>query len=83
MKKKRLKLKKQVWIILVLIIFGTIGIIAFNKVHDKYELENTIEYKLEKVGYTKKEIDLLKKYYQEKDLNNFLSEKIAHYYDKK
>ncbi len=75
MKKKRLKLKKQVWIILVLIIFGTIGIIAFNKVHDKYELENTIEYKLEKVGYTKKEIDLLKKYYQEKELNNFLNEK--------
>lgn len=75
MKKKRLKLKKQVWFVIVLIIFGTIGIIAFNKIHAKYELENTTEYKLKEIGYTEEEITTLKKYYDEDNLKKFISQK--------
>ncbi len=75
MKKKRLKLKKPVWFILIFIIFGTIAIISYNKIHAKYEAENTIEYKLSEIGYTDKEINTLKKYYNEAELKSLLDKK--------
>ena len=46
LKKTKLKIKKQVWIALVLIIFGCIGIYSFNKIRAKIEYKKTNVYKI-------------------------------------
>lgn len=59
MKKTKLKLKKQVWIIFVVLIFLIIGIYAGKKIHADIEYKKTDEYKLTQIGYTKEEIKIL------------------------
>ena len=59
MKKTKLKIKKQVWIILIIIIFGSISIFSFQKIHAKNEYKKTNEYKLLSIGYTKEDIKTL------------------------
>jgi len=58
-KKTKLKLKKQVWFVLVVILFLAIGIYSFNKIHAKNEYKKTNEYKLLNIGYTKDDIKVL------------------------
>ena len=56
---KRLKLKKKVWVFLILIIFGFIAIYAGIKIHQNIVYKKTYEYKLINHGYSKKETQLL------------------------
>lgn len=60
MKKTKLKVKKQVWYFLIILIFLTIGIFAYKKIHADILYKKTDEYKLLNVGYTKEDIKLLK-----------------------
>ena len=73
MHKKRLKLKKRVWIILVIIIFLIIGIIATIKIKNNYEYKQTSTYKLLEFGYSEDEIVLLKQYLNENELLDLLN----------
>lgn len=59
MKKTKLKLKKQVWIVLIIIIFLSIGVYAGINVYKDMQYKKTNEYKLLEKGYTKEEITLL------------------------
>lgn len=59
LKKTKLKVKKQVWIVLVIIIFGSIGLYTFHKVSEERKYQKTNEYKLLKIGYTKEDIKSL------------------------
>ena len=73
MKKTKLKIKKQVWIALVLIIFGCIGIYSFNKIRAKIEYKKTNEYKLLNIGYSKEDIKLLEEKTNEDTIKNLLN----------
>lgn len=59
MKKTKLKVKKQVWIALIIILFLIIGVYSFNKIHTENEYKKTNEYKLLNIGYTKEDIKIL------------------------
>lgn len=59
MKKTKLKIKKQVWIALIIILFLIIGVYSFNKIHAENEYKKTNEYKLLNIGYTKEDIKIL------------------------
>lgn len=72
MKKKRLKLKKKVWYILVAIIFIPIFIISFFKVKDNYEYKKTYEYRFINAGYSKEEYQVLAKYFDDDYLETLL-----------
>ena len=74
MNKKRLKLKKWVWFILIVIIFLSIGIISFIKIKNNYVYKRTITYKLLEFGYNEEEVNLFKKYLNENELNDLLKE---------
>ena len=75
MKKTKYKLKPEVYlyllglIILIVLANKGINIIKENKYH------KTIEYKLLSTGYSEKDIDLLKKYYSEKELEKLVTKK--------
>lgn len=75
MKKKRLKLKKWVWVALFLIIFSIAGLITYKKFKEDYELKNSIEYKLSEKGYTEEEITLLKENLTKEAYENLLNVK--------
>ena len=60
MKKTKLKLKKQVWILFIICLFLAIGLYTGKKVHEDYLYKQTTEYKLLKIGYTPEEIKSLK-----------------------
>jgi len=80
LKKNRLKVKKQVWIVLVLFIFIVIGIYAGINIYKDIQYKKTNAYKLLQVGYTLKEIELLENNLEQKEIetlfnvskNNFL-----------
>lgn len=74
MKKKKLKLKKQVWYVLAIIIFIPILVISIKKVQENYELKTSLQYLFTENGYTNEEYDLLKNYYTEDELNKLLQE---------
>lgn len=71
MKKTKLKLKKQVWIGLIFILFFAIAIYSGNKIYKNYLYKQTTEYKLLEIGYTKEDIKLL-----EEKTNNDTIEKL-------
>ena len=71
---KRLKLKKQVWISLIVIIFGSIGIYAGIKVYQNIQYKKTNEYKLIQVGYSKEEANNLEKLFKQDYLNKLINE---------
>jgi len=49
--KKKLKLKKQVWVILIILLFLLIGIYAFKNIYQDIQYKKTNEYKLLQVGF--------------------------------
>lgn len=59
MKKTKLKVKKQVWIALVIMIFLGIGVYAGLNVYKEMQYKKTNEYKLLEKGYSLEEISLL------------------------
>lgn len=59
MKKTKLKLKKQVWIVGILLLFLIIGIYASLSIYKDMKYKATDEYKLLMKGYTKEEISIL------------------------
>lgn len=59
MKKTKLKLKKQVWIVGVILLFFIIGIYAGVNIYKDMKYKATDEYKLLMKGYTKEEIIIL------------------------
>lgn len=73
MKKTKLKIKKQVWFILVIIIFLSLGIYSFNKIHEKMEYKKTNEYKLLNIGYSKEDIKLLEEKTTDEIINSLLN----------
>lgn len=73
MKKKKIKLKKQVWILLGIIILLIIGINFGKKKYKEYKYKQTYEYKLLQKGYTIDEYKLLKNNFNEKELSGFLN----------
>lgn len=72
--KTKLKLKKQVWIICLIILFVILGIYVAKNVYDEYQYKKTIEYKLLQVGYKEEEINTLKDNLNEEKLNNLVNE---------
>ena len=74
-KRTKLRLKPDIFlyiaVIIVIIILGNKGINAY-KTHQYHK---TTEYKLITIGYTKKDIKLLSKYYSKKELNKFTKDK--------
>lgn len=59
MKKTKLKLKKQVWIVGIILLFFIIGIYAGVNIYKDMKYKATDEYKLLMKGYTKEEIIIL------------------------
>lgn len=72
MKKKRLKVKKRIWVVLVLLIFIVIGIVAFIKIRENYLYKQTYEYKFLQLSYTLDEIELLQKNLPNEKLDELL-----------
>ncbi len=66
---KKLRLKKSVYVFLVLIILAIIGINYSIKVYKQYKYEQTYEYKFLEIGYTKDEIKLLNNTFDNKQLD--------------
>ena len=77
MKKLKLKsnVKKYGLIIIVVIVFLSIGIYSYINIKNQKELEETTEYKLSEIGYSEDDIKVLTKVYKEKELNFFLENK--------
>ena len=73
MHKKKLKVKKRTWIVLIIIIFLVIGVYAGKKIYDDYLYKQTNEYKLLEIGYTLDEIKLLNKKTNEEVINDLLN----------
>ena len=72
--KKRRKLKKQVWVLLVVVLFLAIGGYAGKKIYDEAQYKKTNEYKLLQIGYSLEEIEKLEKTLDEKTFNNLLGQ---------
>lgn len=72
--KKKLKLKTWVWVLLVLILFGSIGTYAGIKIYKNYQYEQTYEYKLQNIGYSKEETEkILNVFTTDEERNFFLN----------
>lgn len=69
---KRLKVKKQVWMCLIVIIFLSIGIYATTNIYKKYQYEKTYEFKLISHGYSQEESQKLMKEFSTDEELNFL-----------
>lgn len=74
MKKTKLKLKKQVWVVLIIILFAGIGIYAGVNIKKDWEYKQTNEYKLLEIGYTKDEINLLDQHLPNERIDLLLNE---------
>lgn len=73
MKKTKLKVKKQVWIFFIILLFLIIGVYAGLKIREDYLYKQTTEYKLLEIGYTKEEIELLNEKTSEKVIEQLLA----------
>lgn len=73
MKKTKLKIKKQVWFVLIAIIFIGLGIYSFTKIHAKLEYKKTNEYKLLNIGYSKEDINVLNEKTNEEIIKELLN----------
>ena len=74
MKKKRLKLKKQVYYFLIILLFLIIGIISFVKIKQNYNYKQTYEYKFLSNNYTLDEFNLIDKYFDDSEKNTLLED---------
>ncbi len=64
LKKTKLKLKKSVWITIIILIFLGIGLYAGINIYQDIKYKKTDEYKLLQIGYTKEEIKILENNYK-------------------
>lgn len=67
----RKKLKKGVWVFLIVIIFLGIGIYASLNIYKDYKYKQTDEYKLLEIGYTKDEVETLLNTFSKEELEPF------------
>lgn len=75
LKKTKLKLKKQVWIIFIILLFLAIGIYAGKKIYADIKYKKTDEYKLIEIGYKKEDIKILEKQLDKKTYQSLFSNK--------
>ncbi len=61
MKKTKLKLKKSVWVGIIIFIFLSLGLYAGINIYQDIQYKKTDEYQLLQIGYTKDEINILEK----------------------
>lgn len=73
MKRTKLKLKKQVWVMGIIILFLIIGIYTFNNIYKDFKYKQTNEYKFLEIGYTKDEIKILEDNLDDKYINKLLN----------
>lgn len=73
MKKTKLKVKKGVWILLIIVIFLAIALYSGKKIYADYQYKQTTEYKLLQLGYTMEEIKLLNEKTNEEIIDTLLS----------
>lgn len=71
--KKRLRLKKKVWFFIAIIIFIPIFIVAGIKIKAKYDYQKTYEYRFLQKDYTKKEYELISKYFEKSSYEEILA----------
>ena len=74
--KKKKRLKKQVYYVLILIVFLVIGGIYANKRYKEYQYKKTYEYKLMDKGYTRDETEDILKIFKEDDYEFFLENEV-------
>ena len=70
--KKKKRLKKQVYYVLIFIVFLIIGGIYASKRYKEYQYKKTYEYKLMDKGYTRDETEDILKIFKEDDYKNSL-----------
>lgn len=73
--KKKLKVKKQVWYVLIAIIIIVFGINYGIKKYQEYQYQQTYEYKLITLGYALEDAKILEKKLSSKDLEFILSKR--------
>lgn len=73
MKKTKLKLKKQVWIVGIILLFFIIGIYAGVNIYKDMKYKATDEYKLLMKGYTKEEIIILNEKLDKSMIDNLVN----------
>ncbi len=71
--KKKLKLKKQFKVVLVLIILFVIAAVVGTNRYEIYKYEQTYEFKFGEIGYSEEEIDILLNTYNESKLEELSS----------
>lgn len=74
--KKKKRLKKQVYYVLILIVFLVIGGIYANKRYKEYQYKKTYEFKLMDKGYTRDETEDILKIFKEDDYKFFLENEV-------
>lgn len=79
---KRRKLKKEVYYVLILILFLVIGGIYANKKYMEYKYKKTYEYKLISTGYTREEASEILKNFKEDDYKFFIENEVNKNYIK-
>ncbi len=73
MKKTKLKLKKSVWITLIILLFLGITIYSGIKIKKDIDYKKTDEYKLIQIGYSKDDIKLLEEKTSRETITNLLN----------
>jgi len=73
LKKKKLKLKKQVYTIGIIFLFLIIGIYVAKSVYKEIQYKKTTEYKLLEKGYSKDEVKLLNEKTNENIINGLIN----------
>lgn len=73
MKKTKLKLKKSVWITLIILLFLGIAIYSGIKIKKDIDYKKTNEYKLIQIGYSKDDIKLLEEKTSRETITNLLN----------
>lgn len=71
--KTKLKIKKRVWVILIILIILGFGAYKGIKIYEEYKYKQTYEYKLLEKGYEMKDAKLMEKNLSNKRLNYILS----------
>lgn len=72
-KKKKLRLKKQAYIFLAIIVFLIVGIILGNNYYNEYKYKQTNEYKLTVKGYTLDESKDIIKHLNDDETNDIIA----------
>jgi len=71
---KKRKVKKQVWVVLALLVILLFIAYGGKKAYDDYKYKQTNEYKLLEIGYTNKEVDTLLKTLEKKKIAELLTQ---------